>query len=73
MAYKHFKKEKPPQNGKYLWCENNWMANDINNRPVHRISVRIAYWDGNKFWDGDRGLVDPDQWSEIPLPKIADK
>ena len=71
--YKDFKKEKPEKKGQYLWCENNWRSTDIYDRPIHRFSVRIAYWSGKGFSDLDRGLIDPDQWAEIPLPKTAEQ
>ena len=74
MQFFDYKETPPSKPGRYLWVENNWNATNIDGEPVHHLSVRIArYADGR--WDGDecRGLIDPDQWAEVPLPDVPPK
>ena len=71
IKWKNYKDEKPTEEGIYLWAQNHWDTKNYKGQRVFTGSVRTAYWKSARFWDGTHGLIDPNQWAEIPCPPKA--
>ena len=75
VEWKCFKEEKPGKAGIYLWSVNNWRTADMRGNKVHSYNVKAYYWSGPSggFFEGDHGVISPDQWAEYPFPKKIEK